>query len=162
VEDKTLQYLAVFKLLHADRWIDRRHAKLRAIFAASIANTTSSGFATLSVSMSHTLCVVNYSPKVLESSILWVHHNGVECPEFVDEWDSLQTWKMPVNVLNMQPWTADNGWSSSLGVILANYTHPKPSVCYITSWEIMHCTYLAQDIDTWQDIVNKGIILQVQ
>ena len=26
------------------------------------------------------------------------------------------TWRIAVNILNKQPWTADKGWSSSLGV----------------------------------------------
>jgi len=30
--------------------------------------------------------------------------------------DGLQIWKVAVNLLNKQSWTADKGWSSSLGV----------------------------------------------
>jgi hypothetical protein len=53
---------AVFKLLDADRRIDRQTdtVKLSEIFATSTANTTNSGFATLSVSNSHIPCAVIY------------------------------------------------------------------------------------------------------
>jgi len=34
----------------------------------------------------------------------------------VADGDVLQIWRVGVNILNEQPWTADNGWSSSLGV----------------------------------------------
>jgi len=39
-----------------------------------------------------------------------------QCPSVVDGGDDLQIWKVAVNILNKQLWTADSGWSSSLGV----------------------------------------------
>jgi hypothetical protein len=43
------------------------------------------------------------------------HHDMVH-PQVVDEGDSLQIWRVAANILNEQSWTADKGWSSSLGV----------------------------------------------
>jgi hypothetical protein len=37
-------------------------------------------------------------------------------PLLVDERDGLQVWRIAVNMLNMQSWTADNRWSFSLGI----------------------------------------------
>jgi hypothetical protein len=37
-------------------------------------------------------------------------------PQVADGGDALQFWKVAVNILNKQLWTADKGWSSSLGV----------------------------------------------
>jgi len=53
----------------------------------------------------------------------------------MDEWDSFQTWKIAVNEPNMQPWTADNGWSSSLGVEnRANYHSPHWHTTFYNTW----------------------------
>jgi len=38
------------------------------------------------------------------------------CSQVADGEDSLQIWEVAVNILNMQSQTAENMWSSSLGV----------------------------------------------
>jgi hypothetical protein len=43
-------------------------------------------------------------------------HHGMVCPWVLDGGNDLQIWKLAANSLNKQPWTADRGWSSSLGV----------------------------------------------
>jgi hypothetical protein len=56
------------------------------------------------------------------SSILIIHvrwvpcHHGMARPQVADGGDGLQIWRVAANILNKQSWTADNGWSSSLGV----------------------------------------------
>jgi hypothetical protein len=40
------------------------------------------------------------------------------CPQVVDEGNSLNLWRVAVNILNKQSWIADDGWSFSLGVEL--------------------------------------------
>jgi hypothetical protein len=42
--------------------------------------------------------------------------HGMVPPQAVDGGDSLQIWREAANILNNQLWTADKGWSSSLGV----------------------------------------------
>jgi hypothetical protein len=34
-----------------------------------------------------------------------------------DVGDGIQIWRLAMNVLNKQSWTANKGWSSSLGVV---------------------------------------------
>jgi hypothetical protein len=36
-------------------------------------------------------------------------------PQVADGGDGLQIWRVATNILNKQSWTADMGWSSSLG-----------------------------------------------
>jgi len=42
-------------------------------------------------------------------------HHDIPRPRVADGRDGLQTWSVIANVLNKQPRTADEGWSSSLG-----------------------------------------------
>jgi hypothetical protein len=49
--------------------------------------------------------------------VRWVPcHHGMARPQVADGGDSLQFWRVAANILNKQSWTADKGWSSSLGV----------------------------------------------
>jgi hypothetical protein len=49
--------------------------------------------------------------------IRWVPcHHGMACPQVADGGDSLQFWRVAANMFNKQSWTADKGWSSSLGL----------------------------------------------
>jgi len=51
--------------------------------------------------------------------------------QVVDEGDALQIWRVAANVLNKQSWTAENGWSLSLGTGWgANNPHHKKPACY--------------------------------
>jgi hypothetical protein len=43
-------------------------------------------------------------------------HHGVARAWVVGGGDSLQIWRVVVNVLNKQLWTANKGWSFSMGV----------------------------------------------
>jgi hypothetical protein len=43
-------------------------------------------------------------------------HHGMACPQVAVTGDGFQIWRVPVNVLNKKSRTADNGWSSRLGV----------------------------------------------
>jgi hypothetical protein len=50
-------------------------------------------------------------------------HHGMMCHQVADGGDGLQIWRVDTNILNNQSWTADRGWSSSLGDGLgANYS----------------------------------------
>jgi hypothetical protein len=42
-------------------------------------------------------------------------HHGVARPQIADGGDGLQIWRVAANILNLQSWTADKGWSFSLG-----------------------------------------------
>jgi hypothetical protein len=42
--------------------------------------------------------------------------HGMAHPQVADRGDGLQIWRVAANILNKQSWTADKGWSSSLGV----------------------------------------------
>ncbi|KAJ4428691.1 hypothetical protein ANN_25684 [Periplaneta americana] len=56
---------------------------------------------------------------------------GNEPPGFVKaicKGDGLQIWRVAVNILNKQSWTADKGWSSSLGVGLTTHHRKKQLV----------------------------------
>ncbi|KAJ4452239.1 hypothetical protein ANN_03757 [Periplaneta americana] len=44
------------------------------------------------------------------------YHHGMARPQVADRGDCLQIWRIVVNILNKQSLTADEGWSSSLGV----------------------------------------------
>jgi hypothetical protein len=46
-------------------------------------------------------------------------------PQVADGGDSLQIWRVGENILNKQLWTADKGWSSSLGVGLTTPRRKK-------------------------------------
>jgi hypothetical protein len=43
-------------------------------------------------------------------------HRGMARPQVADGADALQLWREAANILNKQSRTADQGWSSSLGV----------------------------------------------
>jgi hypothetical protein len=59
----------------------------------------------------------NTTDRTLEHHVRWVTcHHGMAHPQVVDRGDGLQIWRVAVNILNKQLWTADNGLSSSLGV----------------------------------------------
>ncbi|KAJ4439970.1 hypothetical protein ANN_08101 [Periplaneta americana] len=44
------------------------------------------------------------------------YHHGMARPQVADRGDGIQIWRAAVNILNKQSRTADEGWSSSLGV----------------------------------------------
>ncbi|KAJ4449380.1 hypothetical protein ANN_00779, partial [Periplaneta americana] len=48
--------------------------------------------------------------------IVGPYHNGMARPQVADRGDGLQIWRVAVNILNKQSRTADEGWSSNLGV----------------------------------------------
>jgi hypothetical protein len=49
--------------------------------------------------------------------VRWVPcHHGMARPQVADGGDTLQLWREAANILNKQSRTADNGWSSTLGV----------------------------------------------
>jgi hypothetical protein len=48
-------------------------------------------------------------------------------PQVADGGNSLQIWRVAANILNNQLWTADKGWSSSMGVQLLAV---KKAYCY--------------------------------
>jgi hypothetical protein len=49
--------------------------------------------------------------------VRWVpRHHGMARPQVEDGGDALQFWRAAANILNKQSWTAEKGWSSSLGV----------------------------------------------
>jgi hypothetical protein len=60
-------------------------------------------------------------------------------PRVADEGDGHQIWRVAANVLNKQSWTADKGWSSSLGVG-EGLTTPRRKIpaCYETlgPWDL--------------------------
>jgi len=43
-------------------------------------------------------------------------HHGMVCPRVADGGDSLQVWRVAVNILDKHMWTTDKGWSSRLKV----------------------------------------------
>jgi hypothetical protein len=43
-------------------------------------------------------------------------HHGMARPQVADGGDGLQTWRVAAIIINKQSRTAENGWSSSLGV----------------------------------------------
>jgi hypothetical protein len=43
-------------------------------------------------------------------------HHGMARPQVADGGHSLQFWRVAVNILNKQSWTAYKGWSSSFEV----------------------------------------------
>jgi hypothetical protein len=49
--------------------------------------------------------------------VKWVlYHHSMVWPQVVDGGYGLQIWRIAVNILNKQSWTAERGWPSSLGV----------------------------------------------
>ncbi|KAJ4452149.1 hypothetical protein ANN_03667 [Periplaneta americana] len=48
--------------------------------------------------------------------IVGPYHHGMAHPQVAYRGDGLQIWRVAVYILNKQSWTADEGWSSSLGV----------------------------------------------
>jgi hypothetical protein len=62
----------------------------------------------------------------LGSHVKWVLcYHGVAHPQVVDGGDSLQIWRVAVNILNKQSWTGNKGWPSSLGVWMG-VNNPSP------------------------------------
>jgi hypothetical protein len=60
-------------------------------------------------------------------------HHSMAHPRVADGRDSLQQFKVAVNILNKQPRTNDKEWSSSLGVGRGVTTpHHKKQACYET------------------------------
>jgi hypothetical protein len=59
----------------------------------------------------HIFSIPEYEEAMLGGSC----HHGMAHPQVADG-DSLQFWRVAVNILNKQSWTADKGWSTSLGV----------------------------------------------
>jgi hypothetical protein len=58
-------------------------------------------------------------------------HHGMVCPSVVDEGDSLQMWRIAENISIKQSWTAEEGWSSGLGLGEGLTTpHCKKLGCY--------------------------------
>jgi hypothetical protein len=52
----------------------------------------------------------------MQNHVRWVPcHQGMARPQLADGGDSLQFWRVAANMLNKQLWTAEKGWSSSLG-----------------------------------------------
>jgi hypothetical protein len=47
-------------------------------------------------------------------------YNGMACSWVVDGEDNLQIWRVAVNILNKQSWTANKGWNISLGAFAAS------------------------------------------
>jgi hypothetical protein len=46
----------------------------------------------------------------------WVPcHHGMARPQVADRGDGLKVWRVGVNILTKQSWTADRGWPSSMG-----------------------------------------------
>jgi hypothetical protein len=43
-------------------------------------------------------------------------HHGMARLQLADGGDALHFWRSAANILNKQSWTADKGWSTSLGV----------------------------------------------
>jgi hypothetical protein len=53
-------------------------------------------------------------------------HHGMTRPRVADGVDGLQIRRVHANILNKQSWTADRGWSSSLGVGLVTKCQTGP------------------------------------
>jgi hypothetical protein len=54
-------------------------------------------------------------------------------PRVADRGDGLQIWTVAANILNKQLWTADSGWSSSLGVGLTTLPRKTQYLLRITT-----------------------------
>jgi hypothetical protein len=54
-------------------------------------------------------------------------------PRVADRGDGLQIWRIAVNMLNKQSWTADSGWSSSLGVVQGANNPPLLNSILVTN-----------------------------
>ncbi|KAJ4428435.1 hypothetical protein ANN_24472 [Periplaneta americana] len=52
----------------------------------------------------------------VDPCIVGPYHHGMARPQVADRGDGLRIWRVAVNILNKQSWTADKGWSSSLGL----------------------------------------------
>jgi hypothetical protein len=53
----------------------------------------------------------------IHSHVSWVLcHYSMARPQVVNEGDGFQIWRVVANISNKQSWTADKGWSSSMGV----------------------------------------------
>jgi hypothetical protein len=80
-----------------------------------------------------------------KSHVRWFPcHHGLVHPQVVDGGDSLQIWRVAVNILNKQSQTADKGWSPAWGFDmglklltiknnLVMKIHKKPQTC-MDSW----------------------------
>jgi hypothetical protein len=69
--------------------------------------------------ITHPMYIQSLREVVLPSiqNIRWVLcHHGMAHPQVADGGEGLQTWRVAANILNKQTRTADNVWSSSLGV----------------------------------------------
>ncbi|KAJ4442627.1 hypothetical protein ANN_04216 [Periplaneta americana] len=44
------------------------------------------------------------------------YQHCMACAQVADRGDGIQIWRVAANILNKQSWTADEGWSSNLGV----------------------------------------------
>jgi hypothetical protein len=53
--------------------------------------------------------------KMADIHVMWVPA-AMACPWIVDGVYGLQIWRVAMNTLNKQFWTADKGWFPSLGV----------------------------------------------
>ena len=54
--------------------------------------------------------------RLVDKCMVGPYHHGMARPQVADRGDGLQIWRVAANILNKQSWTADKGWSSSLGV----------------------------------------------
>jgi hypothetical protein len=52
----------------------------------------------------------------METNVKFVSYNDTARSEAAGWWDGLLMWKAAEGVLNSEPWKAERGWSSSLGV----------------------------------------------
>jgi hypothetical protein len=78
-----------------------------------------------------------------------------------DRGDGLQMWRVAANILNKQSRTADNGWSSSLGVgRVANNPPPERNSMFVTKHYTQPRTW-TDSLDRWQAVVNAVMNLLV-
>jgi hypothetical protein len=83
--------------------------------------------------------------------------HGMARPQVSDGGEGLQTWRAAANILNKKSQTAENGWSSSLGVtcVTNNSSHQKNKLvtkCHKgpRTWK----NYLTEDRNQWRALVN--------
>ena len=96
---------------------------------------------------------------VLESSILWVHHNGVACPRLWMNGIASRhgRWVWTHRICSCGQPTMNGPPACGFNIWLIT-THHKTSPCYKTLCVVLHCTHLPQDADTWAALANEGII----
>jgi hypothetical protein len=80
-----------------------------------------------------------FPPVINQFHVGWVPcHHGMAHPRVADGGDSLQIWRVAVNILNKQLQTADKGWSSSLGLgVCLTTSHHKKYASYERSQEAL-------------------------